>query len=1099
MDRNVASGQKHYGRLAFWVSSLVAFGVYVCSLGSGISWGVENTRVVAACSWGIAAPPGYPVWSFLGSCFASLFGWVSWEGLANPAWGVAFLSAVCGAISVGIVARLVWEVLSDCCWRQEDAAWVGGWLCLVSGAVGLWFAFSPLMWECSVRADVEAWEMLLFVGMLAWSYRFLKHPRAKVLGVLFFLFGLALTNGLQLLWLGVPLWGMVFVAHRPLAKALLALFIPMGLTIHLLSIGGLPSAYEGTLLDGVAVARPVAEIMHGVLPLSFLPMVYYIGIGVLLILGVGSLVIWPRLKGSPRRLYRVTRQWWLGILVCGVAFLGLLVVAVERSEVVISPFFKGSLYGFGLTWGIHLLALGVLWVMCWRFHRSRRYALAISFVQIGLLLLYQNGFMVGLSHPRLWWFWWPWLWLGGVLVLGWRWLLAARGAVRCVGGLLAGLAFYLYVPFVNALSGSPEQWGSPFSWVGFHRLFAVGLGGGLPTMETWARVLDKVSLWKDLSPWAVGLWVVGMACLGFVGSGRYRVRWLLFLWAWAICCCLSFLLLPEGANVDLLQLQLRLEVMVLFGLGGLFGVGVIRLLRRLEGPALAWSGVLLGTGLVLFTGWLVIMVAMSGATVRGHAEALRWGSALLEGAPCISAWLTEDDEPLPDPFWPPPVEDEALVLTSTYVPYYLTHIMNVRKDVIVLTPNQWADELALAVRQRRYANMGVWLPEKSDIEARALQVNFKAHEALTQTLTTDEEKIDALLLRDVLEANATRAIYFDVGSPYRIFNRRLEPAGMGLKVALTAPRTGAVGIRDVDFWDWVSRALQHRSAYTHDVLLRRLFTARQLALADVYRQQGFLHWSYCSLVQAMTAYPIDATIRYVEIFLLRAMALEGTQMPVSNFENALWMLQAAEENDPENKVLQQLLSTIKKQKKALECCKSLQLSLNKGTISINERCLYIDACVQLEAIDEAREVAFGFTERFIPPAMFMEVLRRVMRLDAPEILYAVAVKMPTEMYTHLTEKELLEIVKVALDYQHRPLAQSLLSTGENRFYTSASWHWLKARYYYLYDDVALAYQHLQKARQYAFAWNDEWTEEDIRLAQAIEAAYQRSQEKGTRL
>lgn len=1108
MRRDISYEGCYFERLTFWVSVGVSFCVYLFSLGNGVVFGASNCNVVAATTWGISAPPGYPVWTLIGNLFSTIFSWVTWGGLPNPAWSISLFSAICGAWAVGIFAQLLWQVLFDSVKvdRNNNERWLFPYMSFVCCCVALFLAFSPLMWSSAVRATVETWEMLLFVGMLSWSYRFLRHPTAKVLGVLLFLFGLTLTNGMFFLWFGVPLLGMVFVAHRSLAKALLAFLIPIGLTCHLLSIGALPSAYEGDVVNGVALVRPMACAMHGILPLTFLPYWYYLTFAISLMVGVGSLFVWPRLSHSSLLAQRMTRHWWLGVFLASLLFFIVLLHAIVHTSYVISPFFNGILYSFLSTWMVHLFALAILWGLCWRFHRSRRYALAVTFVQVGLLFLYQHGFMLGLTHPRLWWFWWPLLWIICLFIMGRKWLLCGRGAMKCVIMLLLGILFYVYVPIVSLIGVSSEQWGAPFSWIGFHRLFEMGMGLGLPTKGTFIAIFEMFLQLCFGDGLGILFWgSVGLVIMGLYGVGRFRVRWLFFLIAWSLCCCLIFLLLPEVSLGFRNHFQLRLEVVFIFGFGCLIVIFSTRFLRRLEGPRLGWGCLGFIGGLLLFLGWTFVRACEVDQTkpiapeARGHIFAWQWGAAALEGAPRLEDCLIDAYEPLPDPFWPPPLEKHSILLTSSYVPYYMTQSVGVRSDVKVFAHSHWSNELAQAVRMRRYPDGGILLPSSKEVETFQHCVHFKENDWLTNALDSDLEKLEVLLLHWFLERNSSVPIYFDSRVPYEALYRQLEPAGLSLKLSHNAPHTRLLGIRDVDFWDWYSRYLNHQPAYERDVRARECFSEMQRALAFVYRYQGQIHLSYRSLITSMSVYPIDSTTDYVEVFLLRALAIEGTKMSLSNFDNALRMLRFIEESDPENIDVIQRIMSIQKQKKALECCKNLQLSLNQGTISVNERCLYIEACLQLCAMDEAQDVARGFAEKFIPPAHMMRVVRLVLQLESPELLYAVAEKMPTEMYENLTERELLEIVKVALDYQNRPLAKSLLVEGKRRFSTSAALHWMKACYYYTYEDSQLAYHHLQLTMEYSPNFMDECSEEEKHLCREIEDRYQRLQEKGTRL
>lgn len=1167
MESGASRDGVFYERLAFWVSCSVAFIVYVFSLGNGVDFGAMNQRVVAASTWGVAAPPGYPIWTMIANLFTTLFGWVTWEGMPNPAWAVSLFSALCGALSVGLLAQLMTCMLIDVlggtkqvfwnntldenkCSTEPEATslsclsaytcnrkhrwitfvldfflrrnatsnassscqitfWIAPLVCFLSSCAALLFAISPQQWSCAVRPDVETWEMLLFCALLLWSYRFLKHPTAKVFGILLFLFGIALTNGLPFVWFGVPLLGIVFLSNRSLALAFLSLLIPIGLTIHLLSIGALPSAYEGRLLwDSVVLVRPVAQAMHGVLPLCFLPWGYYVGFAGLLLIGCVSLVVWPRSSQASLLVRRIVSHWWLGVAIASLGFLGLLSFAIVHSAYVISPLFKGHFYSFDHVWIIHLMALAVLWVICFRFHRSRRYALAVSFVQIALLLLYQYGFMIGVTHPRLWWFWWPLIWVGIIFALGWRWLLNGRGAVRSMLLLFVGFISYLYVPLVGLLSDSPEQWGEPFSWLGFHRVINMGVEIGLPTKETFVALGEMC--WNLCFSEGLGIlfWGgLGFVVMGYYGSGRYRVRWIGFLLAWLVCCCLVFLLLPEGEVLYIHHLKLRLGVIFTIGLSGLITIAVCLILRSLRGPWLTWGGVFVAIGMLVFmigvfvyTTWIRPSLSLTGGSeMRGHTTAWAWGASLLEGAPRLRQGITEEDEPLPDPFWPPPVEMGSVVLSSTEIPYYFTEVVGLRSDVAVFGMHGWADEFTSMVRRRRKINASFEVPNTSAIETQMYQLQMMPEDgAFFENLETPQEKLEALVLSACLKDSIATPIYFEAPLPYNDLYYQLEPAGFVLR-KVSSPQTRTIGIRDVDFWDWYSRHLSRQPNFMREVHARRHFAQHQLTLAELYRRQGELHLAYGSLMTAMSIYPVDATVPYVEIVLLRSLAIEGTKLPIVKVENALKMLYLAAEKDPKNKTLPQLIEGIEKQKNALECCKRLQLSLNKGTISINEGCLYLDACLQLGAHAEAREVARGIVSRFIPTATFMDVFRRVMCLESPELHYSLIAKMPPELYEQLTEKELLESAKIAVDCHHRPLAKTLLVKGEERFKSSALLYWRMAYYHYYCDDLQLAVQYVDKAKGCSPRFVEQLPEEEQALCREIEDRYQRLKEKGTRL
>lgn len=1090
MRGTVGKNNQTFERLTFWVSCSIAFLVYLLTLGVGLTFG-DGGRLVAATTWGIAAPPGYPVWSFLSNVVCTTFDILSFGTLSNPAFAVGFLSVCCSALTVGFFARLLWCIVED----LYLSRWGDGnrlvaplifWGCC---CIALLFACLPKMWFLAVCADVGAWEGFLFASILFWSYRVLRLPSRGALGWLFFFWGLTLTQGVSFIWLGVPIWIVVVVTRPRLASSFLLIFIPVGLLLHLLSIGALPSAYDPSVVvgHGKVLARPMAVALHGVVPISFASSMYYIGIGVCLLLGIGSLWFWPRLNGVSFVFRRVVCHWWLGILFAALGVLIFLFLAMNQATYFIPPKVQDQCFSFWPVWCLHLVMLTVVGFLCARFHRSRRYALAVIFVDITLLVLFQYGFMMGLTHPRVWWFWWPFVWGACLLLMGRRWLCGGRSVVACCLCFLLGIMTYLYVPWVTFYSASPEQWGSSLSWVGFHHLLEDGFC--LPSRQTFEHFYQTV--WVSRSEGEqTFFWmgVVGLVILAFAGKARHRLRWLFSLIMWLCGSAFVLLSLPKLTPIHITFFDACVHFILMLGIGGGGLLCCLAYLRRLQGPALTRGVLVIGLFVSLLTGSFFFW-----GTQRPQTDdvAWQWGTLLLEGAPQMETFLTPEVEPLPDPFWPPPLVENAVLLSSSTVPYFATASMGIRSDVKVVSWSQWSEIFPRMVARSRYEKAGIWFPDEKQIATLQERLSFKTYETMTEGLATEEEKLAVVILNAFLEHNVNTPLYLDARAPYRDLRKRLEPAGVTLKVALDAPSTEAVGMRDIDFWDWYSRHLNTTLVDTWEVSDRQQFVALQLALAELYRGQGYARWSTASLVTAMSVYPIDAIIDYVESCGLRSQVDETAQLSLSEIENALRMLQIAKEKDPQNEALMHFIETVKTQKKALEYCKSLQVPLNKGTISVKERCLYIDACLQLNARNEAREVAWGFEDKFIPPTLVLEVLRTVMRLETPELVYNVANKMPVEMYQQLTEREVLELVDIALDYQHRSLVQLLLKEGEKRFGESAPLHWMKARYYHVYEDPSLAYHHLQRARALSAHFMDERSDEEKRLCQMIEDRYQR--------
>jgi 4-amino-4-deoxy-L-arabinose transferase-like glycosyltransferase len=163
---------------------------------------------------------------------------------------------------------------------------------------------------------------------------------------------------------------------------------------------------------------------------------------------------------------------------------------------------------------------------------------------------------------------WPWLLAFG-LVLGlglgnhltvvlvlpgialWYWTrtrgrrVDAKGVAWAVGGLLAGLALYAYLPLA-ARGSSPVNWGNPvtlqnLAWVVTGRLYA-GLAFGLPP----ARLPERLLAWATWTvgqffPWGLLLALAGLARL----ERRLRDWWLATLLIW-----LAFSVYAIGYNTN---------------------------------------------------------------------------------------------------------------------------------------------------------------------------------------------------------------------------------------------------------------------------------------------------------------------------------------------------------------------------------------------------------------------------------------------------------------------------------------------------------------------------------------------------------------------
>ena len=157
--------------------------------------------ITAADHLGVPNPPGYPVWTLLAWLFQCAFGFVTYHGHPNPAWGVNFMSAFFGAASCGLVAWLVARMSRDAGHRFAVSA-VGGI------SAGLLFTFSPFMWSQAVVAEMVTLNVCTVVAFLCFVYRGISNRDSRMLYPLSFLLGIGFLNSPTFV-LMFPVYGIV--------------------------------------------------------------------------------------------------------------------------------------------------------------------------------------------------------------------------------------------------------------------------------------------------------------------------------------------------------------------------------------------------------------------------------------------------------------------------------------------------------------------------------------------------------------------------------------------------------------------------------------------------------------------------------------------------------------------------------------------------------------------------------------------------------------------------------------------------------------------------------------------------------------------------
>lgn len=134
------------------IGGVVAFVVLVLTLSPGILPADAGEYQVVAAEFGIAHPPGYPLYTLLSGTFARLI------PLATMAWRVNLFSALIGALTVAVTVHMVR--------RETGNEWSG----LLAGAVLL---TATTFWMTSTQASIRPLTVLFTALMLeaALAYR----------------------------------------------------------------------------------------------------------------------------------------------------------------------------------------------------------------------------------------------------------------------------------------------------------------------------------------------------------------------------------------------------------------------------------------------------------------------------------------------------------------------------------------------------------------------------------------------------------------------------------------------------------------------------------------------------------------------------------------------------------------------------------------------------------------------------------------------------------------------------------------------------------------------------------------------------------------
>ncbi|MDD4103145.1 MAG: tetratricopeptide repeat protein, partial [Kiritimatiellae bacterium] len=306
-----------------------------------------------------------------------------------------------------------------------------------------------------------------------------------------------------------------------------------------------------------------------------------------------------------------------------------------------------------------------------------------------------------------------------------------------------------------------------------------------------------------------------------------------------------------------------------------------------------------------------LVFSMSGAEQNGHDFGWQFGNYQLRGAAAITEELAADEEPLPNPLFPPEMEPDAIFFGGTdpgrFVPTYMIYSAQVRPDVFLITQNALADNTYMSTMRDLYGDQ-IWIPTPDD-SAKAFQVYVDEVQSgkrpKNAALTIENGRVQVSGALGVMEINgilcdmifaknkARHAFYIEESYVINWMFPYLSPHGLIMKIN-SEHRALDRGVThdDLDFWDWYTRRLLRDPMFRRDLPAQKSFSKLRSAIAGLYASRGMRREAEKAFQEARTLYPVspEANFRLIQEVLLQQ----------SRYDEAIFILEEYNERDPNN-------------------------------------------------------------------------------------------------------------------------------------------------------------------------------------------------------
>ena len=659
-----------------------------------------------------------------------------------------------------------------------------------------------------------------------------------------------------------------------------------------------------------------------------------------------------------------------------------------------------------------------MFAMCAFTKKGLAFAIPVAGLHIAAFVLLKSGAMNGLTHPCSWWFCWPIAWNFVLLALVWATLPNGRSVAGAAFFAQLGVSFYAYMPIVSDLRNPPMNWGYPRTWEGFKHAIQRGqyeaIGFQIPKFKVILSYFEDVRVqFTDLLipfaivPFAAGHWIVK--------KENRRAFWQWMIPAFVCFFLMSFLLiglanvkgdLQDGfiQKVKFISSHAMLALWIGYGLvfAAAFGLSLVTkkdelLAARAKTIAFAVAALMI---VVSFAYPLIdnycgnyrlgvneIAFKLGGSEQNGHTFGWQFGAYQLDGAKAVKEQIVADEEPLPDPDWPPAMDPFSIFFGGTdpgrFVPTYMIYSADFRPDVYLITQNALADGTYMSVERDLYGDE-IWIPSNDD-SAEAFNVYVdevqRGIRPANGDLKIENGRVQVTGALGVMEINGilTKMMWdhdrlrhsFYVEESYVIpwMYPYLSPHGLIMKLnADRTPYDPKTAAKDRDFWDWYVRRLLSDPMYRRDFAGQKSFSKLRAAIAGLYSKQGRHADAAQAYREACLLYPAspEASFRYAQEILL----------PSRRWDAVLELMDYTDYLDPNNKRTANLRGYVESLRSLLAQIDAFEPKRRAGTLTGVERVTLANSLFQLGRVGEAAQLVRPLADSAANPSE-LQVLAQI--------------------------------------------------------------------------------------------------------------------------